>query len=293
MVRKHLALIAALCGAFLSMAGCGNSNPTMSDTSHTYVISSLSLPAMTGTTSAVGFNLDGVNSTGTCPTEPCTCVELAPDFVSADDPNETGIDNSLSILVPTIETLLTDGTSLDETLLQQIANGELLIMLGVSEINSYQDDSEVEVQFYTGAVPEGATIEVDGSMLAPDQIFDATPVGSPIMGNIVGGRLVFSAPLVMIPINAGGFVLDLQLRSATFEANISPDRLVAGVIGGSVNIEEVADAVEAAMPGLRDTVLEVLGGNADMVPDATDMEMCTALSAGMRFGAISAEVSGN
>lgn len=290
MVSKQWALIAALCGAFLSMTSCKSTND-MPDTTHTYVMSQLSIPPMMGTNAAVGFNLDGVNSTG-CVAEPCTCVETVVDFVSADDAMQTGIDNSLSILVPTIETLLTDGVALDDTLLEQIVDGSLLIMLEVSEINSYSEDGEVAVQFYTGAVPAGATIQVAGSTIAADQIFDATPVGAPIMGNIVGGRLRFSAPEVTIPISAGGFVLDLHLRSATLEANISPDRLVAGVLGGSVNVEEVADAVEGAMPGLRDTVIDVLGGNADMSPDGADMTICTALSAGMRFGAIPAQISG-
>ncbi len=291
MVRKQWAQVVALCGAFLAVVGCKSEDDNMPDVTHTYVVSSLSLPAMTGTNAAVGFDLDGVNSTGTCATEPCTCVENNPDFVSADDPTQTGIDNTLSILVPTLESFLTSGGTIDDTLLEQIAEGALLIMIEVSKVNSYQNDDDVVVQFHLGAVPEGSTIQVEGSMIAADQVFDATPVGSPITGSIVGGRLRFSAPEVTIPIKAGGFALDLHLRSARLEANITPTRLVGGVLGGSVNVSEVADAVEEAMPGLGDTVLSVLGESADMSPSATDMEMCTALSAGMRFGAISAEIS--
>ncbi len=291
MIRQQWALIAVLCGVVLSATGCQGGDDSVSDTTRTYVISNLSIPPVSGTNAAVGFNLDGVDSTGACATPPCTCVEDVRDFVSVDDPNQTGIDNALSTLVPNIETLLLDGTPFDERLAQRITEGNLLILLQVSDVDSYQDDDEVTVQFFLGAVPEGSTLAVEGSTIAANQVFDATSLGGQITGNIVNGRLRFNAPEITIPIHVDNFMLDLRLRSATLEASITDTRLIGGTFGGTVNIEDVANAVEGSMPGRREAVLSVLGQNADMAPSAEDMTMCTGLSAGIRFNAISAEIS--
>ncbi|MDQ3032086.1 MAG: hypothetical protein M3Y87_06695 [Myxococcota bacterium] len=287
---KKLALVAALSGAAGAMVGCGGpgDEPELNET-QIYVISNISIPEVMGSgaaATAAGFNLDGMVSTGAG----TTCVELTPDYMSSNDPGEEGVDNGLANLVPTIEMLLGDGETLDQTLQRQITEGDLLLMMRIEDIDSYNNDSSVSVQLLFGTVPGGGAPMVSGSSLAPGQTFEAMELGAPVTGSIVSGRLRVNTDLLTLSINTGEFMLPLNIRNAQIRANITADALVNGAIGGSLRVMEIADAAEMIMPGLRATVLSVLGGVADMEPQAGDPTMCDALSTGILFGAVDADI---
>lgn len=285
---KKLALVAALSGAAFGIIGCGDDGGgTMDPVTHTYVISTLSIPEVMGSgaaATAAGFNLDSMVSTGAG----TSCVELTPDYSSSNDPGENGVDNALASLVPTLEMLLGDGESLDQTLQGQITDGSLLLMMQVRDVNSYANDDSISVQLYLGEVPGGGAPMVSGSGLAPGQTFTGMAIGPVVSGSIVGGRMRVNTELLTIAIDTGDIALDLNIRNAQVRANITPTALTNGAIGGSLRVLEIADAAEAIMPGLRATVISVLGGVADMEPQAADNTMCDALSTGILFGGVEA-----
>ncbi|WP_236517980.1 hypothetical protein [Sandaracinus amylolyticus] len=291
---KKLAWCAALAGSSMSLVACGGDDggdDTMDPVTHTYVVSTISIPmtSQRHNEPAPGFNLDGVDSDGS-PTG-ATCVDRSPDYTSSNDPGESGVDNALGGLVDTIGSLLGDG-DLDATLAEQITEGSLLIMMQVRDVNSYTNDSSVQVQLYLGSVPGGGAPMVSGSALAPGQTFEGTAIGSVQTGSIVNGRLRVETDLLTLAINTGDVSLDLNIRDAQVRANITPTALANGAIGGSVRVEEIAEAAEEIMAGLGDTVLTVLGGVADLEPTADDPLTCESLSVGILFGGVEAQLSG-
>jgi hypothetical protein len=290
---KKLACCAVISGASMGLIGCGGDDvppvETMDPVTRTYVLSTISIPEVMGSgaaATAAGFNLDGMVSTGTG----STCVDLTPDYLSLNDPGETGVDNALAGLVPTLEMLI-GGEGLDATLQEQITEGTLLIMMQVRDINSFTNDSSIQVQLYLGSVPGGGAPGITGSTLTPGQAFTGMPVGTVQTGSIVSGRMRVSTPLLTIGINTDSLMLDLNIRSAQVRATIRTDSLSNGAIGGALRVEEIADAAEAIMPGLRATVLSVLGGVADLEPQAADPLTCDSLSTGILFTAVSATLA--
>jgi hypothetical protein len=292
MDSKKFALVAALSGAAFWMVGCdGGGGGDMDPVTNTYVISTLSIPEVMGSGSAAtaaGFNLDSMVSTGAG----TSCVELTPDYMSSNDTGENGVDNALASLVPTLEMLLSDGETLDQTLQGQITDGSLLIMMQVRDINSYNNDDSITVQLYLGEVPGGGAPMVSGAGLAGGQEFTGTAIGPAVTGSIVNGRMRVNTDLLTLMINTGDIMLPLNIRNAQVRANITPTALANGAIGGSLRVLEIADAAEMIMAGLRATVISVLGGVADMEPQAADPTMCDSLSTGILFGAVDATLSG-
>lgn len=287
---KKLALVAALSGAASAMVGCGgpDEGPQLNAT-HTYVVSTISIPEVMGSgaaATAAGFNLDGTVSTGAG----TTCVELSPDYMSANDPGEEGVDNGLANLVPTIEMLLSDGETLDQTLARQLSEGDLLLLIQVRDVDRYTNDDDVTVQLYLGTVPGGGAPMLNGAVLAAGQTFEGETVGPEVSGSIVSGRLRVNSDLLTLMINTGEFTLPLNIRNAQIRANITATALTNGAIGGSLRVLEIADAAEMIMAGLRNTVINVLGGVADMEPQAADPTVCDALSTGILFSAVEAEI---
>lgn len=293
---KKLALCAAMAGTTVACGGGGGDG--MDPVTRRYVVSVIEIPEADGTT-AVGFNLDDMVSTG----EGTTCVELTPDYTSINDPGEDGVDNALASLVPQLGMLLGDscpaGTPaaecLSALLSQQIAEGSVLLVMEVRDINSYANDDSIALQLYLGKVPgcddtmpETCAPMLEGSTLAPGQDFELTAVGSVVDGSITNGRMTANTPSLTISINTMDLMLDLILRNAEVRANITEGSLTNGAIGGSLRVQDIADAAEAIMPGLGMTVMSVLSGIADMEPQSADPTTCDALSAGIRFQAVEA-----
>ena len=279
---KKLALCAALAAGSLNLVACGDDPGMMvpDPVTHTYVISTISIPEATGTMAA-GFNLDGMVSTG----EGTTCVDLSPDYTSTNDMEE-GTDNGLASLLPTLAMLV--GGPLDETLQAQIVDGSFLLLMEVSDINGFNNDDSVMVQLYIGSVPGGGAPMIAGATLAPGQAFDGMAIGTPQTGSITGGRLTVATPLLTLAIDTGDFMIDLPIRTAQIRADISATGLGNGAIGGSLRVEDIATAAEMIMPFLGYTVRGGLGGVADRQPQAADPTTCDALSVGILFNAVSA-----
>lgn len=293
---KKLALCMALAGGTVA---CGGGEGTEDPVTRRYVLSAVQIPAATGTTAA-GFNLDDEISTGD---DDSSCVGLTPDFDSANDPGEQGIDNQLGTLVPMIGTLLMDscpeGTPaadcVSALLAEQVREGSLLLVMEVRDINSFANDDDIEMQLYLGTVPgcddtmpETCAPELTGETIAPGQDFEVMAVGSPVSGSITAGRMTAVTDRLDIAIDTGDAELTLVLRNAEVRANITETSLSNGAIGGSINIEELATAAETFMAGAGALIRSVVGAVADLDPDPAMPLDCRAISAGIAFTAVDA-----
>jgi hypothetical protein len=295
MSSKKLAWCGALTAAGLAV-GCGgpgdNSGPPETQR---YIVSSLTLPEPVRTT-AVGFNLDEKVSTGVG----TACDDMTPDYESANDPPETGVDNAFSALVPQLPRLFDRdcGTTpptecLRQAFGEQILDGSLLLMIEVTGINSYNNDDDVTFQFYRASLPGCVDTDpascapmVAGGSVAPGQMFDGELLGASVQGEIVGGRLRVRTPSLTIPITSGDMMLNLVFHNAELRANITADSLTNAVIGASLQVAEVVAAVEAFDPSLGGAVESLLGGIADLEPMAADPTTCAEVSAGLQIEAV-------
>lgn len=153
---KTLALGSAMAG--FAMVGCGGGSTTpgtdagggnqdmgmtMAPETHTYVIGMIDTET-DNVDDAYGFNLDGMDGgpAGTCQ-----------DIMDYTSPvtGATGVDNQLSYLAPTLDGLL-GGDGVNGAIRDQIEAGKVLLMLEVSDINSFSNDSSVMVHAVLGVV---------------------------------------------------------------------------------------------------------------------------------------------
>ena len=166
---KTLALGSAMAG--FAMVGCGTSSPpggtdsgtpmgdmgtTMPPETHTYVIGMIDTQT-DNVDDAYGFNLDGMDGgpAGTCQ-----------DIMDYTSPvtGAAGVDNQLSYLAPTLDGLL-GGDGVNGAIRDQIQAGSVLLMLEVSDINSFNNDSAIRVHAVLGQVsPEGAACMAHADM---------------------------------------------------------------------------------------------------------------------------------
>lgn len=295
---KKLAWCAVLSGASMGLVACGDNGGGDGDggpdvpgdgMTRVYVVSQVTVPAneMGATARAAGFNLDDTVSTG----DGATCVDLTPDFISLTDPGETGVDNALGDLVTTIEDIA--DIDLDETLATQIAEGSLLLLMEVTDIDSFSNDSSVSLRLYLGSVPGGGAPELAGAALAPGQTFDGEALGTAVQGRITGGRLRAETPSLTIAINTSDLAFDLVISDAVVGASITDTALANGAIGGALTLADLRTIVAEVAPGNEGAVDSIVAGFADLRPSAADPETCEALSVGLLFSAVEAELSGS
>lgn len=261
---------------------------------NTYLVSAISIPAPEDGV-APGFNVDGINS-GEGSTDG-TCEELTADFSSPADPNLVGVDNALATIVPTLGSFLGDqcpgapaAECLDSLLETQLAEGSLLLLMEVSDINDYQFDSSVSLQLFIGALPDGVMPEVgaNGQLAAGQTFMTETDLGMPVPGDIINGRLRANAATLPLMINAEDLTITLTIANPEVRFNISEMGLSQGAIGGVITVQSLIDLAEEIEPGIGETVAGVIESFADVDPSAEDDQVCESLSVGIAFEAVTA-----
>lgn len=294
MNAKKLACGALLAGALIG-AGCGGdddggdgSTPGMT---YFYVISELDVgrAAMDNPDVVPGFNLDGRVSDDT---DAEGCYQL--DYTSPPPDNEMGVDNQLGPILSSL------GGAIDitGTIAENIADGSLLILAEVEDVNSTQNDNTVTVNLYLGEVPAGAMIMVDTATgrLQSGQTFDIDPLSlradmTPLIsvgGRITNGRLSAGPVDITLNLPVMDTMLALNIRKAQLRFNITETTLTGGIIGGELDIEETITAVSGlSMDVPADLVRSVLEAQADLAYDPT-MMVCNAVSVGLVFNAVGA-----
>ncbi len=202
------------------------------------------------------------------------------DFVSPD--GRPGIDNQFTYLFETVEEMAEEGTV--EGIIQgSINGGRLLLMIEVTKVDDWTNDDSVSVRVFNGV---GTPNLASDGYIVPDQTFDIDP-DSPInegRGRIVDGVLETDPFEVELPMAFFNVFFDLRLVGAQIRANIGPDGVTDGVMGGAVTIDQILE-----IAAMADEMQEVQYGGLLMgvLPGMADMERvegrCTALSANLYF----------
>jgi len=256
-----------------------------------YIISELDA-AQESSGVAEGFNLDDlVTESGDEP----GCKQA--DFVNA--AGEMGIDNQLAKLAPVIEDL--GGIELSDTIAEAIASGDVLILLELTDVDDFGDDGSIEVNFVFveaegGGMPTLSDPDCDPSMercsIAGGQTF--TPAaGAPdvtLDGEIDNGKLRISGvPEIPIAVDLEtGDPLELNVRDATLEADISMNALENGVLGGSLEVDQLVTSAAALLDGFdADTIRQILEPLADIEAG----QECDSISVGLVFEGVDATLN--
>jgi len=285
---KKLAWCAVLSGASMGLVACGGDDdgggPTPEAQTVAYVLSTAAIPQPDGSMS-VGFNLDDLVSPGDMEAE--SCVEQAEDYTSA--VNGAGVDNGFSGIASLLEGMIEGGIA--GALEAQIAEGGFLLIMEVSDVNSFATDSSVNVHLFLGTVEGGTVMVGDGGRIAAGQSFTVMQEIATVAGSIEGGRVIVDDVNLPLRLNVMDMDLNLTLRAASLSAQISPTGLGAGEIGAYLLLSDIV--MVAQQFGLGDMINEEFIANI-APPDINaegDTSECEALSLGLTFEAVGAETA--
>jgi hypothetical protein len=271
--------------------------PAGADQSFTFVVSQISLP-LAEDGEAAGFNLDGLDS-GEGSNEPgADCEELTEDYTSLTDPDHVGVDNALQNLITTIEGFLDAADCpgmeqrgcLDALLQQQLNEGGVILMMEVTGVNDTEFDSDIQVQLVLGSLPEGTmpVLGADG-FIEPGQTFGTDMVlGEPVDGDIFDGRVRVEAPELMLLVSTTDFDIPLLITEPEIRFDLDGMSASNGAIGGFLLNDDIVEAA-ATIGGIDEgTVRPIIENVSDITPMASMPDICSALSVGITFSAVSA-----
>lgn len=282
----------SLIASFLAMgmwAGCagGEGGESESGMTLSFVVNKVQVPKaaqVSGNKQVVGFNLDDIDSGAG--SSGGTCEQAKPDYFSGPPDNIAGVDNQLQTKLGVIELLLPDGKTMDQTLAEQITTGAFLLILDIFSVDDIQNDSNVRIDFYVGALAAGQQIQLDNNgLLAAGQTFVRGQKMVSVAGSIENGRLITIVPELTIDVNTANFQLPLIIRRAQLRTTVSSTGLSSGAIGGAVRVDDIINTVKKYAPLLEGTVKTWLNGLADIEPSASDTSVCESVSLGLAFGA--------
>lgn len=236
---------------------------------------------------ADGVNVDDRTSDGS---EPETCKQR--DFVAPD--GREGIDNAFGNLVPIIENLA--GKENVQALLETaIKNGQLLIVLGLGDVDSLVNDDHVTLRLGAGS---GAPYVDENGDYDPYQTFGfavSPPVSDFAQAAIVDGVLVAGPSDITLPVRVLDANFDLAIHSAHLRMSITEDPLdhgltMTGVVGGGLVVAQLSDVVKGlnVSQDIITLVPGFAGRYADLAPDANGK--CTEISAALLVSTTAAYV---
>jgi len=295
---KKLALCVLLT-APLAAVGCGGDDDTpgptdMCDTGDTlfYVVNFADIGQAdpTGDPEIVeGFNLDDRVSDDA---DEQGCFK--PDFTSPPPDNEPGVDNQLGPILASL------GGSFDVagSIAEALADGSLLLLFEVQNVDDMTNDGCVTVNIYLGELQPGVTAPMlDGSgRIAGGQTFDLNSLSftgdQPMVtveGQIVNGRVQGGPVDISLTFAVMDTALTLAIRQAQVRFNVvgGGASIDTGVIGGQLDTEETINTITMAVMDVPESLARsILEGQADLEPDAAGQ--CQAVSMGLVFEGVPA-----
>jgi len=156
-----MGLVTVGCGGTVTPAGDSGPGDAGSGPAQTvtYVLGAINAetPAGSDPTQAYGFNLDGMvgGPAGTC---------FAVDDFTSPITGMTGVDNQLGGSLAGLLDGVLMGDGLNGTIRDQIEAGKVLLILEVSDINSFTADSSIMVHAVLGQMPAGAACQMHTDM---------------------------------------------------------------------------------------------------------------------------------
>lgn len=236
-----------------------------------------------------GFDVDSHVTTSF--SDPVGCGFV--DFTSPPPDSIAGVDNQLGPILAGLSGTVDLSTGVRDN----IRTGALLVLVEVTGIDDFTTDDSVRVNVYRGLLRPGVTAPMLGTsgLLAAGQTFDVdsssiradgTAVTTTV-GQIAGGRLRAGPTAVVLDLNLMGMPFRLDIGSAQIRFNVTPaSGIDTGVLGGSLQVNDVVTTVAAFAPDLEMTIRTILAGQADL--EADSMGVCKALSIGLVFDGVPA-----
>jgi|LNFM01.2.fsa_nt_gb hypothetical protein len=230
---------------------------------------------MQGSDIADGFNIDNrVSRDG----DVMTC--RAGDLTSPT--GETGIDNQLARLMPTVDMMT--GGAVDGAIQTAINNGQMLVVITISDIDDMCNDDRVtiKVQRVDGMPTVGSDMAVD-----PGQTFDLqrmTPI-TDLVGSITNRTLVTEPATLPLPVAILDAQFTVRFYDSRMRLRLEQDGADgAGIIGGAISLVEFADvlrSIENIPDSLKMQVNSGLTLFADL--DRNPMGRCQKISGALRL----------
>lgn len=209
---------------------------------HSFVVAQLAFANADAMGRLEGFDLDGIDSDGTAEEDNASCNR--PDAVDA--AGRVGIDNALAELFNLIEALV--GNAIDGLIQMAVNDGTLLVMFRLDGLDSLENDPCVDFSLLKGTGPTTPQLATTG-FLAPSQTFevDTTTPTSSGRGRIEDGVLYAGPFEAVIPLKFFQVYVNMRMHGAYVRADVTPEGgLANGVLGGTIEIEQVMDVVRQA-----------------------------------------------
>ncbi len=276
--------------AWVLLAGCGDGGAAapprqLGDTGYARnevasVISSVRFEGAAGGVTE-GFDLDGHVSTGD---DDAGCGKE--DLV--DPAGVEGIDNAFSSLVPVLQA--TEASALEDLLAQSIANGELLLLVELGNVDidpslpmEDWDDGCVDLTLWQG---EGVPLlAADGSVLDQQTLATSNPVTVSCVP-MVDGRAWAQGFSVVLPAQVLDVELVLHLSNAALRIEHLPDGTAVGLLGGGIPRSDFeAILSEPDIQDLAELLLPIVESLFDLPNESGD---CEAMSITLGFDALPA-----
>lgn len=195
----------------------------------------------------------------------------------------SGIDNNFSALIPVLEA--TEAVAAESLVKQSIASGELLLLLELRGVDSWQGDDCVDLTLMRGAGvplvgPDGTLLDHQTLALDPS-VASVTSRGEASDLAVQADGLSFRLPLDVL--NAE---LDFEVTRGTFRVQRRHDGVLTGVMGGVIPIAQLVEILERDDVNLQQFVPFV-----QSVADIQDADGdCSGLSLAFELEAIPAYV---
>lgn len=244
-----------------------------------------------GSDVAIGFDLDGVASTGESP-QPGACPHQ--DFSSTE--GAPGIDNALWRVLGCIEGYQR-GNTIDEYAIENIKSGGRTILIEITDLDDLRDDSDVGLGIYSS--PDAIPASADGRLLAGGSLGVAEKLiyRTTARGSLAEGVLTAGPMDVRLDFDGQFLDSELHLREAQIRLEFTPDGGLQGLLGGYWDVDGFYDTYArqatrsgAYTVGFRCPAMrEALARTADRYPHP-ETGACTAVSTAFRIQAIPAFV---
>lgn len=206
-----------------------------------------------------GFNLDRHNTTGRADRIGCGHEDfLAP----ARFGGHNGVDNQLGLLLDMVAA--TSDFDADAEIEESIAEADLMVLVQLREVGDLVNDGRVDVWIYLGVEPAGGlgieTVTTEGAsrrVIAGGQTFGVDPISLDAGGTdpllkfdnsyIRDGRLYAGPGSLFLTFPTSSGPLDLEIRQARLEFDVSPTALTNAMLGGHVRVDDVISAIQGLM----------------------------------------------